>query len=1056
MNSPHPGPATLLAPELEDYTLLEFAAPLPEGLRSADAQTQATCLALLTDYHVAAARLERHLQDVLPSLEDYTCDQLRARIQADLGLDIDAEQIILDVPVSVSRAYEIDPQFGRVKSYAAPWVASKEREQFSLGQLARRNFAASDEHMAARLSLADSDLDQPLYAQAGLDASYLHRIIPQLNVAQGYRNLLRSVFHLPLSMPGDESAPVVQAQQRKIDLLLQPYEHQIVLESFCAVTCRRLTDEGYRIMMRAALARSRIETDAAHLEMNWIVFKAGHAVSGEGGGHTLSGLCAVRDRSSGRTVLYLPDAPADLNFIEGETPEQARSRLIQRLISHAELVEYLSERTLDDTDRAHHASYIRQALIRGFEGFIDFVPAVDLQLSALQLSTRADALYRMTEARSRSTFDLDRAASRQQNAHYLAYLRALLGLLPGIGTVISVQDAWHDGIDAVQSFHQGRLDQGLLAAGSAALSVLDVMLSAVPGAVSVRVLARYGGRARTFKPVGAARSHEIRPFEGYEVDKYLGDAKAQSGRDAGTFLQDGDLWIQREGLTYPVYRRSAEQTLRLKRSGIHGYEPPVRFENGVWVYHTDVGLKGGVKSAIAETLIAKAHADPAFTRRHARQLLDDFDFPPDRQCRLEIDLAIDYEKNRNVPAWAEAYRRAQPSREAASLPGPSGVKRRPDTLETSDAKRTPTGSTSTQGSATSGPDAWQSWGHPLGDGAGIERTDAIPPVFRQSGRAQAFIEMNGLRYDVLPGGGSPSSSTVFLAAPNSVDQSLTGLNKAIRASSGQPVMASFFNGTWTVHGPLFKRAVHELIEQHRAGLTPASYRVLAEKLFELGDKDHAGWTATRLINMKAALNAWREGGQARLPVLSDPLLMLEGARIEPVKNLHASLKVGTGPSLRTFNRLDFQVNEPALVEKLIVATTEDTRGIAGRTSLRELMSALLVRAGYSMLSPDDAMLSRKGLMLFQREGLEGLYLLKLRRFSNARPTLKVPAQDSPLPMSNRWLDEWMADSAQEPVISQLEPARSQGRLIRLIGGIKITSAADGGKQVFVQRIADDL
>jgi hypothetical protein len=1057
MDTPQPSPAELLADEPLNHTLLEFSAPLPEWLRTANAQKQAAYSEILTAYHAAASCLEQHLHEVLPSFEDFTSDQLNGRIKADLGIDVDAQQFVLDLPVSVSQAYEIDPQFGRVKSYAAPWVPSEAREQFSLSELTRRNFAAGDEQMAHRLSFADSDLNEARYIEAGLTASYLHRVIPHLDVAQGYRDLLRAVFRLPTQTLEASTGPSAQALQRQADLLLEPYELKLLLEGFCAAARRRLTDDGYRMLRLAAVARSRIETDAAQLDMNWIVFKPGHAVSGEGGGHTLSGLCAVRDRSSGRTLIYVPDAPGDLVFVEGATSDQARSRLIQQLINHDEWVDYLSERTLDDANRARHASYIKQALMRGFEGFIRFEPALDLQMAAQQLSARAGAVYRMTESLARSAFDLDREASREQNASYLSYFRALLGLLPGIGTLISLQGAWDEGHDAAEAFRSGRLDDGLLAAGGAALGVLDVAMSIVPGAASIRVLTRYGARAGRLKPVvSAMRRYEVRPFEGYEAHRTLSDAIPQSGRDAGTFLQDGQLWIQREGQTYAVYRRASEETLRLKRSSTHGYEPPVRLENGDWVYHTDVGLKGGVKSSIAEILIAKAHADPAFTHRQARQLLDGFDFPPDRQRRLELDIAIHYETHREVPTWAETYRRPAQAPDTVPQPGPGGVKRKGGPVTENEAKRVAGTHPGTSGAAFASPDAWKQWGQPLGDAAGIERTGAIPPVFRRAGLAGDFIQMDGVRYDVLPGGSSPSSSTVFLKAPTTVDQSLTGLNKAVRMTGDQPVMASFFNGTWTVHGPLFKRAIHELIEQGRPGLTPATYRVLAEKLFELADQGQTGWTGTRLINMKAALNAWQKGGQARLPTLSDPLLMLEGARMEWVRTPNPSLNVGTGPSVRTFNRLDFAVNDASLVEKLILAVTEDVTGHAGKASLRELMSALVTKAGYVLVAPDDALLQRMGLLMFQREGMEQAYLMKLRRFNNAKVTLKVASADSPALMSNRWLDEWMADNPDAPVVRQLRTTRGQGHLVKLMGGLKVTSQTDAGTQVFMQRMADDF
>lgn len=200
----------------------------------------------------------------------------------------------------------------------------------------------------------------------------------------------------------------------------------------------------------------------------------------------------------------------------------------------------------------------------------------------------------------------------------------------------------------------------------------------------------------------------------------------------------------------------------------------------------------------------------------------------------------------------------------------------------------------------------------------------------------------------------------------------------------------------------------------------------------------------------------RRGGQARLPALNDPLLMLEGARMEHVRTRNPSLNVGTGPSLRTFNRLDFLVNDFHSVSKLITAVMESKVAKTAKASLRELMSVLVTRSGYSLISPDDAVLGRDALLIFRREGQEAVYLMKLRRLNNAKLTLKIASADSPAPMSNRWLDEWMAANPDAPVVREMGTAREEGRLVKLMGGLKVTSQTDAGTQVFMQRLADDL
>lgn len=1053
MNASPVQPVDLMsADESPDRPLLEITAQMPGWLSAATDDVRNVYGELLTAYHASAARLEAHLDRVLVSFEDFTREQLTARIQADLGLRVEPDLVVLDLPNSVRRDYDIDPQFGRVKSYSAPWVASTAREALNLCELARVNFPAGDEQMAQRLMFAMAELDEPGYVAAGLTASYLHELIPQLDVAQGYRTLLDTVFRVP----GHLSGALSEQAQRDADLLLEPYEYQALLEGLSARSRHRLSEAGYQLFKMAAQARSLAETNAAHLEMNWLLFKPGTAISGESDGHTLRGPCAIRDQLTDRTLIYLPEAPGDWTFIEAASPDLARSRLIQQLISHPGLIEYLAERTLDSGHQPRHVSYINQALARNFEGFITLAPALDLQISAQQVHIRAGLLYRMTQAQARSKADLARERSKAQNQTYLAYFRAMLGWLPGIGTLISVQDGWMEGHAAAQAFNDGRLDDGLLALGSTALSVVDIAMSIVPGVATVRMLSRVGARAvRLTSNVPTLSRYVVQPFEGYAVQTSLAGAVPQTGRDLGTLFKDGQLWIQREGQAYGVYRRGGENTLRLKKTAGHGYEPPVRLENGAWVYHSDVGLKGGVRSAIAEALIANANPDPAFKTPQARQLLDEFRFPPDRQRRLELDFATYYEKHRVAPDWAEAWRRPPPVALPAAHIG--GGKRKDAPTADSQAKRAAVGEAALA-TGVSGPESWKGWGRPMDDAAGFDQLQIVPPTFRPAGQSgHDFIQLNGLRYEILPSGGQTHPSIVFLKNPVTVDDSFGGLNENIRRNRyEQPIMASFKDGQWAVHGPLFRLKIQHLVEQARPGWSAATNRILAEKIFEAADHADSGLTATRLINIKGTLNAWRNGGAAPLAGLNDPLLLLEGASMYRVGTRFPSLRVGSGPSLRTFNRADFAVHEPSLVEKLMAVVSQDAVGNVGKDTLRELMSALMTRAGYSLISPHDVRLHVRYAMLFRRPGLEQVYLLKLQRFNSARPTFGVPTPDSAIVMSNRWIDEWVASKPAEPVLQTVAQAREQGRLVKLIGGIKVTSMSDGGTQVFVQRLADDF
>ncbi|WP_341958922.1 DUF6543 domain-containing protein [Pseudomonas sp. RC10] len=536
----------LTADEPHDQPLQSLSIAMPGWLSTVEQPVRDEYAQRLTEYHASAQALENHLDHVLPSFEDFVRARIKARIKDDLGIDLDPDLITVELPKRVWRDYRIDPQYGRVTNYFAPWVASRERERLTLAALAERNFAAGDAQMARRFDFA------AIHGTSNLSGTWLHAVIPQLDVALHYRNLLKKVFQLA-------PASTVQ-QQLDAERLLEPYQRKIELEAFCELNRRRLSEEGGLLLQLAAQSRSQAESDAAGIEMNWLQFKPGTSVSGEQDSHTLSGLCAIRSKVSNHTVIYLPDAPDDVLTVEASDPETARSRLIQHLISKPALTGYLAQRTLDAQGAACHVSYINQSLARGFEGFLRFVPALDLQLAAQQLDTRAWMLQQAIQSRARTRFDIQTEQNRQQGERYVGYLKALLGLLPGIGTLVSVQDGWLDGHDAMKAFREGRLDDGLLALGSTAMSVLDVAMSVIPGAASVFVLGRMARRSARLKTATSGlREHVLTPFEGYAVPKSLNDAVPQSGRDLGTRLKDGQLWIEREGQAYEVYRRAGSK-----------------------------------------------------------------------------------------------------------------------------------------------------------------------------------------------------------------------------------------------------------------------------------------------------------------------------------------------------------------------------------------------------------------------------------------------------------------------------------------------------------------
>ena len=1037
----------------EQQRTAELVPQLPMWLLNAPLEARQEYAIRLAEFHSAAARLESHLAAQLPTFDAFTAQKLNARIKRDLGLDIDADQLIIDLPKSVHRDVDIDPQYGSPLHYK-PWKASEARVQSSLSELARENFDGRDENTIARLGMLK--LSYPASTQPPdlqlVTGDYLLKIIPELDIAGQYRSLLRSVFRLRSPVPAEDA-----------ELMIKPFELQTILNGFCARQRRLLSEAGYALLTQAAQARSTAELSRAGVHISRLVFKPGQALSGERSSRTLLGISVIEHPASSKVLVYLPQLPDGECVIEADSVQDARERLISSLLRFPARVAWLASCVENSTEQAAAVSYINEALRRGFDGFIGVVPALDLLISEQQLHVREDLLYEQSRLVARSNHDLKAENNQRQNLLYLMFFRAVISFVPGLGVLFSVQDGWSDGHGASRAFGAGKLDEGLVLAGSTLLSVIDVLLSVIPGvstASALAVVARRATRLRQLGSLGRAlplmsgRSR-IRNFAGYEADVSLSGAVAQSGSDAGTWLKNGELFIHHQGSAYRVYRRSGEQTLRLKKTAAHGYEPPVRQVVGEWVYHSDVGLKGGGRSMIAEILLVEGHASPTFQRRQARELLDQFDFPADQQQRMELLIAEHYRKTKTLPAWADPYRRP-----SATPTAPGSTKRKePDSAQVEPDRRPPQPVAGTSGQAARA-DAWKGWDKAVDNMAVLDQVSVNPPIYRLDfTHDYDVIRIDQKFYEILPAGGQRRTNTAFIRNPASHSQTrnFAELSEVIRRNPyDQPLMAKYqpAAGQWAVEGPLFNRKIEPYIAEAHPGFTDTTKLVLAHKLFEMADTSTSAMTATRMINLKATLNAWRTGGTAPLAQLNDPLLMLNKAHPTNQADNQLHWSIGNESGLDSFERLDFATHHPVTVEWLIRSVSE-ARLPGGIQSLRGVMADVLTRNGYEILH-DQLAVGGREFMAFRRPGQEEVYLLYLRRSTTG--TISTPP-------SGPFRDPLEGDGMVEPLIRiyaaesiarTLEQARQQGKVIKLLGGTNVTSQSERGTQVFVIRLPDDI
>lgn len=1094
-----------------------MAHQLPQWLLDAQPGVREEYARQLTDFHAAAGVLEQHLTRTLPSFDALAQQQLNERLERDLGVKPDVQQISVELPQTVHDKLDIDPQFGMPVA-GRNWQPSEATATFSLSQLARYNIDPDNEFEVARLRFARfTTLGlQPL--PAGLNADYLIKTLPDLDVARAYREKLASTFNLPSAHTAE--------QHLANEVLLKPYELGIVLEGYVAHHRRRLSDGGWQLLCQAAAMRDARQQRAAGIQTHWVVFKPGQSVSGERGGQALGGLCAIESLSSGKVVLYLPQAPDDQGLIEASSLDDARRRLVQRLIARPPMVAWLAERVAQGADSARHQSFIEQALSRSFEGFIGFSQALNLQVTVQQFQYRQWLLQAQSLADARSTLDIRRQHKLAGSLRYLMYLKAVLSFVPGLGTLISLKDGWDDGHSAAAAFERGNSVEGVLFSGSVMLSVLDVLLTVIPGGASLATMARLARRSTRLRQVSqltiapsvaATKRYVLPPFLGYDAPLPTGSARARAGRDAGTWLHGDQLWIEHAGKHYPVYRRPGEHTLRLKKNNAHGYEPPVRWNGKDWEYHTDVGLRGGIKSRVAETIIADSLASPTFTRHHARQFLDQFDFPEPVQRRLELDLAVHYQAHGTLPAWVLAYRRAggsEPSQlmqllnqpplnlsQSVRLPQPvvrpavstPAVPTRPGpavpvvhvrpTVAAAPAQAGPSYVTWPAASSSTSPVAGPSraaavapgrrpatlvdnspvdpqWALPARDVTVLERVEGQLPIFRMAGGNQAeVVNIGGSSYQILPAGARPHQHSVLLKHPRLNAESFDTVDFSMQLDIHcQPRPARYEGDRWVMQGGLFGAPVTRLVEQVRPGFTADSVKLIARRIYAMADPTTPQLSSSRLFTLRATLDAWHNQGKAPLASLNDPLLVLD--QRTPVTMNAGRVRVGVSPRLNQSGciRLDFNVTAEGVPELVLrSALMSNKAGVSGRRALQQLMEKLLRNAGYQIIDDVVTRIDRGSVVIFQRAGLDEVFMMYIRRATPKSYEIDMSGVDGRYVLSNRWLDHQLSDvggAHWSRLDEMITTARRNGKLVRLVGGTVFPYGNLHRPEAYVTRLAD--
>ena len=106
---------------------------------------------------------------------------------------------------------------------------------------------------------------------------------------------------------------------------------------------------------------------------------------------------------------------------------------------------YLASRPLEGDTRTH-LSYINQALLKRFTGFIGVGNARSEPIAQVRANLQMGRLILEHRASSRSQVDLYLESEAMRHGRVYDYLKLALGFVPGVGTAIALYDGCNRGL----------------------------------------------------------------------------------------------------------------------------------------------------------------------------------------------------------------------------------------------------------------------------------------------------------------------------------------------------------------------------------------------------------------------------------------------------------------------------------------------------------------------------------------------------------------------------------------------------------------------------------
>ncbi|MFJ4066806.1 hypothetical protein ACIPW4_16145 [Pseudomonas sp. NPDC089996] len=886
----------------------------------------------LQAYHNSSMTLEAWLQVEAPLFPEWAGQLLKTRLQQDLGIEVAVDEILLWRP---------DPSL----DYTLPYVAS------TVAELACEGFDPDSEDEVTRLNMAR-------WPEHTLDPGYLGRVLTALDPLRQYQEKVRAAFDLN--------------RAENSERLSQPY--RLELQLLAAGECwRNVISEAAAQMLRlAAAAQTRQSLVDAGLELHWPV-----VTSSEELGQSIEGVGMLVD-ASGRTLICMPDAPQGLRLIERESKAEALSALADAIRTRNDVAAYVAQRC--GNDPVALLSYLRQAAQRNYEGYLSSAVALEPTLVGIRLAGCRNRRIAQARAQGRSQASIHKDNVQANHLRHIGYLRAALGVVPGLGSWYSVEDIYHGAQEIAEAWRTGSNLQLLGGAVSVVAGLVDILLTALPFGASAAAL------RRVVRRVAQQRTARL-PFTGYAAGHPLVGAEPLKGADANTWRHNGQQYIWQDGLAYAVYRRSGESTLRLRATATRLYEAPVQRDGARWVMHADVGLRGGGgKLTTAEKLFAdfgpnSRHQPLAGSSRPqavaiARRLLARYEFPGGGDFPEEFAYA--YIQDGAPPAWARQYLRQAGGSADVTPPG--------------------------QG--------WQAvrWNMQASAQIQVHHDGWVSVRFGNRGESYPGVRVQGHYYPILPN--NHTGGLVYIAPTGALPDNLQQLDALIEYGAG-PVRVQL--GATAAEAPEVLGAFEQTFRQRLANrfpsLSDASVTALGETLYRSADPNTGALTQRRLNRLLARLDE---------PTL-DPLQEMS---VRPLNGVAVHMPLRTGDSSLRQLAWDLLPSEHLAMRAALADPLP--------SAMTALLRSVIMARGYQIMTANST--AERTLVLFTRRGLRNVYvLLQQRRLGQ----LSLQGGTGVPLLSDAWLDTMISSMHNLQQAAALRSARRQGLLRPLLGGLHL-------------------